>query len=104
MFVARNGRAFMSQIAQKESRNFLFDFLQPNHSFFPYFTKLIEQYSKVMLPSMDMKAKVEKSSHDRYDILARCSERAEWERYMMLNKKRAAEEEEEERSIQVDSL
>lgn len=47
MFVARNGRQFLTQLMNREVRNFQFDFLKPQHSNFPYFTKLVEQYTKV---------------------------------------------------------
>lgn len=33
----------------KEQRNYQFDFLRPQHSLFNYFTKLVEQYTKVCL-------------------------------------------------------
>lgn len=48
-FVARNGRQFLTQLMQKEQRNYQFDFLRPQHSLFNYFTKLVEQYTKVNL-------------------------------------------------------
>lgn len=48
-FVARNGRQFLTQLMQKEQRNYQFDFLRPQHSLFNYFTKLVEQYTKVSL-------------------------------------------------------
>lgn len=50
-FVARNGRQFLTQLMQKEQRNYQFDFLRPQHSLFNYFTKLVEQYTKVTLTS-----------------------------------------------------
>ena len=46
-FVARNGRQFLTTVMQREQRNYLFDFLRPQHSLFNYFTKLVEQYTKV---------------------------------------------------------
>lgn len=46
-FVARNGRQFLTQLMNREQRNFQFDFLRPQHSLFQYFTKLLEQYTKV---------------------------------------------------------
>lgn len=48
-FVARNGRQFLTQLMQKEQRNYQFDFLRPQHSLFNYFTKLVEQYTKVKM-------------------------------------------------------
>ena len=46
-FVARNGRQFLTNLMNREQRNFQFDFLRPQHSLFQYFTKLLEQYTKV---------------------------------------------------------
>lgn len=46
-FVARNGRQFLTTLMNKEQRNYQFDFLRPQHSLFQYFTKLLEQYTKV---------------------------------------------------------
>ena len=45
--VAKNGRDFLAELMDKESKNFQFDFLKPAHSLFDYFTKLVEQYYKV---------------------------------------------------------
>ena len=33
----------------REQRNYQFDFLRPQHSLFNYFTKLVEQYTKVFI-------------------------------------------------------
>lgn len=46
-FVARNGRQFLTSLMNREQRNCQFDFLRPQHSLFQYFTKLLEQYTKV---------------------------------------------------------
>lgn len=46
-FVARNGAHFMDQLMMREQKNETFDFLRRNHILFSYFTKLVEQYSKV---------------------------------------------------------
>lgn len=48
-FVARNGRQFLTNLMNREQRNFQFDFLRPQHSLFQYFTKLLEQYTKVYI-------------------------------------------------------
>lgn len=47
--MARNGRQFLTQLMNREVRNYQFDFLKPQHSNFQYFTKLVEQYTKVCL-------------------------------------------------------
>ena len=46
-FVARNGGQFLTNLMNREQRNYIFDFLRPQHSMFNYFTKLVEQYIKV---------------------------------------------------------
>lgn len=46
-FVARNGRQFLTNLMNREARNYQFDFLRPQHSLFQYFTRLLEQYTKV---------------------------------------------------------
>lgn len=48
--VAKNGKEFLSELMDKEKSNFQFDFLKPQHSLFDYFTRLVEQYTKVLLP------------------------------------------------------
>ena len=46
-FVARNGAQFMDQLMVREQKNETFDFLRKNHILFTFFTKMVEQYSKV---------------------------------------------------------
>ena len=48
-FVAKNGTSFLesSRLMQREQRSYQFDFLRKHHPLFSYFTKLVEQYSKV---------------------------------------------------------
>lgn len=48
-FVARNGRTFLTNLMNREQRNFQFDFLRPQHSLFVYFTVLLKQYTKVSI-------------------------------------------------------
>ena len=54
-FVARNGRQFLTNLMNREQRNYLFDFLRPQHSMFNYFTKLVEQYTKVCVQKREEK-------------------------------------------------
>ena len=46
-FVAKNGKSFLTNLMTREQRNYQFDFLRPQHSLFQYFTRLVEQYTKV---------------------------------------------------------
>ncbi|KAI8088908.1 Pre-mRNA splicing factor PRP21 like protein-domain-containing protein [Halteromyces radiatus] len=95
-FAARNGRHFISQLAQRESRNFQFDFLRPTHSLFPYFTELIKQYSKVLVPPEDIKKKLSKNN-SRTLLLDRIKQRVEWTIWDEREKKKRAEEDEKEK-------
>ncbi|CAO3590582.1 unnamed protein product [Absidia cylindrospora] len=95
-FAARNGRYFISQLAQRESRNFQFDFLRPTHSLFPYFTELIRQYSKVLVPPENIKSTLSKNNN-RTAVLDRIKQRVEWTVWDEEEKKKRAEEDEREK-------
>ena len=46
-FVVKNGTSFLKRLMQREQMNYQFNFLRKHHPLFTYFTKLVEQYSKV---------------------------------------------------------
>ncbi|ORY03634.1 hypothetical protein K493DRAFT_254090 [Basidiobolus meristosporus CBS 931.73] len=96
-FVARNGRQFMNSLAQREQRNYQFDFLRPNHSLFNYFTKLVEQYTRVLLPPKDLNSRLKENAENKYQVIDRVMERVEYVTYMEAEKKKAEDEEEQER-------
>ncbi|CEP09106.1 hypothetical protein [Parasitella parasitica] len=96
-FAARNGRAFIGQLAQRESRNYQFDFLRPSHSLFPYFTELVKQYTKVFLPPKDLQEKLKANKDNKYHILERVKERVEWVAWQEAEKKKKNDEDEKER-------
>ncbi|KAK9722296.1 SF3a splicing factor complex subunit [Basidiobolus ranarum] len=96
-FVARNGRQFMNALAQREQRNYQFDFLRPNHSLFNYFTKLVEQYTRVLLPPKDLNSRLKDNAENKYQVIDRVMERVEYVTYMEAEKKKAEDEEERER-------
>ncbi|KAF1806424.1 Pre-mRNA splicing factor PRP21 like protein-domain-containing protein [Mucor lusitanicus] len=96
-FAARNGRAFISQLGQRESRNYQFDFLRPSHSLFPYFTELVKQYTKVFLPPRDLQEKLQANKDNKYHILERVKERVEWVAWQEAEKKKKNDEDEKER-------
>ncbi|KAG0188443.1 hypothetical protein DFQ28_004823 [Apophysomyces sp. BC1034] len=96
-FAARNGRQFISQLAQRESRNYQFDFLRPSHSLFPYFTELVKQYTKVLAPPKDLKDKLHKNIINKYRILDRVNERVEWVAWVKAEQKKKEDEDEKEK-------
>ncbi|XP_058793939.1 splicing factor 3A subunit 1 [Phymastichus coffea] len=96
-FVARNGRQFLTNLMNREQRNFQFDFLRPQHSLFQYFTKLLEQYTKVLIPSKDLIPKLKEESSSLDKILDQVKYRSEWIKYQESQKRKEEEELERER-------
>lgn len=62
-FVAKNGRSFLTDLMHKEAKNYQFDFLRPQHSLFVYFTTLVEQYTKILIPSRALLNTIERDAH-----------------------------------------
>ena len=96
-FVARNGRQFLNNLMNKESRNYEFDFLRPQHSLFNFFTKMVDQYNKVLLPSRKMLENLEKQVEDPKHFYNDVLYRAEWAKQQERQKKREGDEREKER-------
>lgn len=96
-FVARNGRQFLTNLMNREQRNFQFDFLRPQHSLFQYFTKLLEQYTKVLIPPKDLLSRLRHESINMDKILDQVKYRAEWLKYQEAQKRKEEEELERER-------
>ncbi|KAL7751893.1 SF3a splicing factor complex subunit [Sorochytrium milnesiophthora] len=90
-FVACNGRQFMNQLSQRESRNYQFDFLRPSHSLFGYFTKLVEQYKQLVAPPYELTAKLSTN------ILRRVEQRVEYAKWEEEQRQKAQAEEDAER-------
>lgn len=96
-FVARNGRQFLTQLMNREQRNFQFDFLRPQHSLFQYFTKLLEQYTKVLIPPKSMQQRLRDEAKSAQAVLEQVKYRAEWLRYQEQQKAKQEEILERER-------
>ncbi|XP_058442939.1 splicing factor 3A subunit 1 [Malaya genurostris] len=100
-FVARNGRLFLTNLMNREQRNYQFDFLRPQHSLFQYFTKLLEQYTKILVPPKDLmnKLKIE-SAPGRSSmnvVLEQVKYRANWNKHQDMQRRREEEKVERER-------
>ncbi|KAI1771672.1 Pre-mRNA splicing factor PRP21 like protein-domain-containing protein [Hypoxylon cercidicola] len=107
LFVAKNGRQFMTALSQREAGNYQFDFLRPNHSLHNFFQHLIDQYSmllraggidgeggKVQQERID---ELQQNIDDKFHILVRAKQRAEWWKHQEDEKQKKEEEEEKER-------
>uniref|UniRef100_G3PDT7 Splicing factor 3A subunit 1 n=1 Tax=Gasterosteus aculeatus aculeatus TaxID=481459 RepID=G3PDT7_GASAC len=96
-FVARNGRQFLTQLMQKEQRNYQFDFLRPQHSLFNYFTKLVEQYTKILIPPKGLLIKLKKEAENPREVMDQVKYRVEWAKFQERERKKEEEEREKER-------
>lgn len=105
LFVAKNGRSFMTTLSQKETRNYQFDFLRPQHSLYQFFSRLVDQYT-LLLQSASAegeKAKnarmidLELNAKDKFNILGRAKQRAEWVKFQEEQKQKKEEEAEKEK-------
>jgi splicing factor 3A subunit 1 len=107
LFVAQNGRQFMTTLSQRETGNYQFDFLRPNHSLHNFFQRLIDQYTSLLragTASGDggkvQEARVrELQAHvdDKFHVLKRAKQRAEWFKFQDEQKQKKEEEAEKER-------
>ncbi|RAH43398.1 putative pre-mRNA splicing factor, partial [Aspergillus brunneoviolaceus CBS 621.78] len=105
LFVARRGKSFMTALSQREARNFQFDFLRPQHSLYSFFTRLVDQYT-ILLRAEGIDAattekkrlgELERNVQNKYHVLDRAKERAEWVKYQAQQKQEKEEAEEKER-------
>uniref|UniRef100_A0A183BQL0 SURP motif domain-containing protein n=1 Tax=Globodera pallida TaxID=36090 RepID=A0A183BQL0_GLOPA len=96
LFVARNGRQFLTQLMNREVRNFQFDFLKPQHSNFQYFTKLVEQYTKVLIPSKNIVDEL-RALLSQHKIVEDVRYRVGWDRHQKALKDREDQAVEKER-------
>jgi splicing factor 3A subunit 1 len=107
LFVAKNGRQFMTTLSQRETGNYQFDFLRPNHSLHNFFQRLIDQYTSLLRAGSASgdSAKVQEARirelqanvEDKYHVLGRAKQRAEWFKFQDEQKQKKEEEAEKER-------
>ncbi|EMC98525.1 hypothetical protein BAUCODRAFT_429022 [Baudoinia panamericana UAMH 10762] len=112
LWVAKNGRAFMSQLAQREAGNFQFDFLRPQHSLYQFFSRLVDQYTELIQgesvdggrPQKKRITELEANVSNRFRVLERAKKRAEWVKWQEAQKvaKDEAEEKEKVAYAQID--
>eukprot|EP00029_Vermamoeba_vermiformis_P002759 TRINITY_DN1312_c0_g1_i2.p1 TRINITY_DN1312_c0_g1~~TRINITY_DN1312_c0_g1_i2.p1 ORF type:complete len:484 (+),score=164.67 TRINITY_DN1312_c0_g1_i2:680-2131(+) len=86
-------------LLNREMKNPQFAFLQPNHYLHTYFNKLVESYTKVILPPRDMIDKLEMSIADKQTTLDRVMKKVNWERAQLKSEEDMLAEEEKERSL-----
>ena len=107
LFVAKNGRQFMTTLSQRETGNYQFDFLRPNHSLHNFFQRLVDQYTSLLRggSASGDSAKVQEARikelqtnvDNKFHVLKRAKERAEWFKFQDEQKQKKEEEAEKER-------
>lgn len=113
LFVAKNGRHFMTQLAQRETSNPQFQFLIPNHTFHNFFQSMVDQYTLLLRDGgvngegtkaqEERVADVKENVTNRLNVLARAKQRAEYAKWQEKEKAKA-EEEEEKKKIEFASI
>ncbi|KAL2020494.1 hypothetical protein VTK56DRAFT_8379 [Thermocarpiscus australiensis] len=107
LFVAKNGRPFMTQLAQREASNPQFQFLIPNHTFHNFFQSMVDQYSILLRESgvngegskaqQERVEELRRNVADKYKVLARAKQRAEYSKWQEAQKAKREEEEEKKK-------
>jgi splicing factor 3A subunit 1 len=98
-FVARNGRQFLTSLMSKEARNPQFDFLKPAHGLFNYFTKLVEQYTKILIPSKELLNKLSTDIDNQQKVMDEINYRVEWVKHQLRERAKEEEAVEKERGL-----
>ncbi|KAH9001730.1 Pre-mRNA splicing factor PRP21 like protein-domain-containing protein [Lactarius akahatsu] len=99
LFTARQGHSFLAALSVKEGRNYQFDFLKPTHSLFGYFNRLIEQYTKVLMPTPETLGKLKERSEAgaKWKMFTEAQSHAKWERTRREQEKKREDDREAER-------
>ncbi|RAL68342.1 hypothetical protein DID88_007073 [Monilinia fructigena] len=89
LFVAKNGRQFMTTLSQRETGNYQFDFLRPNHT-----SGIDGEGGKMQQERIkELQANVD----DKFHVLGRAKQRAEWFKFQDEQKQKKEEEVEKEK-------
>ena len=105
LFVAKNGRGWMTQLSQREAGNFQFDFLRPQHTLYQFFSRLVDQYQDLLTgdstdggrPQKKRITSLEQNVKERFQVLDRAKKRAEWVKHQEAQKAAKEEQQEKER-------
>lgn len=99
LYTARVGENWLKELRNRESGNFQFDFLRPNHSFFQFFRSLVDQYKILLEEDATVEARIEELQHNiknRFHVLDRAKQRAEYVKYVTAQKEKEVKKAEDE--------
>lgn len=100
LYTARVGENWLKELRNRESGNFQFDFLRPNHSFFQFFRSLVDQYKILLEEEQTVEARVHElqlNVKNRFHILDRAKQRAEYVKYVTAQKEKEEKKAEDEK-------
>lgn len=104
LHVARKGKSWMTNLSQKEARNYQFDFLRPQHSLYNFFQRMVDQYSLLLQTGPEgQKAEqarireLQENTQDRFRVLSKAKKRSEFVKHQEKQKQQKEEAEEAER-------
>lgn len=104
LHVARKGKSWMTNLSQKEARNFQFDFLRPQHSLYNFFQRMVDQYSLLLQTGPEgQKAEqariqdIQANIQDKFRTLEKAKKRSEYVKHQAKQKQQKEEAEETER-------
>ena len=104
LHVARKGKSWMTNLSQREARNFQFDFLRPQHSLYNFFQRLVDQYTLLLQTGPEgQKAEqiristLQSNLQDRFRVLNLAKNRSEYVKFQESQKQKKEEAEEAEK-------
>lgn len=80
-FAAKNGKQFILQLSQKESRNPQFDFLKPHNHLHSLYQALVNQYKLVLNPSSILLDRIKRCAFSKNEHLKLVKHRAQIEKF-----------------------
>ncbi|KAF1973042.1 hypothetical protein BU23DRAFT_533941 [Bimuria novae-zelandiae CBS 107.79] len=100
LYTARVGENWLKELRNRESGNAQFEFLRPTHSFFPFFRALVEQYKILLEEEQTVEARkdeLRRNIQNRFHVLDRAKERAEYVKYVTQQKEKEEKKAEDEK-------
>ncbi|KAF3004222.1 SF3a splicing factor complex subunit [Curvularia kusanoi] len=100
LYTARIGENWLKELRNRESGNFQFDFLRPQHSFFQFFRSLVDQYKILLEEEQTVEtriAELQENIKNRFHVLERAKGRAEYVKYVSAQKEKEEKKAEDEK-------
>lgn len=105
LYAAKHGESFIRTLGQREATNFQFDFLRAQHTLHQFYQRLRDQYSVLLNAQGPDGGKAEqariaeltKNVHDKFHLMGRAKQRAEWVKHQEKQKQEKEEAAEKEK-------